>query len=124
MPRLIELKTFSDKRGNLSVFEDYEIPFAIRRVFYIYNLDASKRAGHRHKKTQQALLCLNGSCKIDVDNNIEKYSYFLNHPKKCLLLAPEDWHILYDFEPQTIVLVCASEYFDESDYIFEKYKDN
>src|SRR5690349_8978608 len=119
MSEVLILKTFSDKRGNLSVLEDYEIPFRIKRLFYIYGVDDSKRAGHRHKITWQALICLSGSCRIEVNNGQKKTSYILDHPKKCLLLEPVDWHILNEFKPGTILLVCASEYYSEDDYIFE-----
>lgn len=121
MSTLIELKTFTDKRGNLSVVEDYEIPFHVRRLFYIYGVDNSERGGHRHKKTWQALICLHGSCRVYVNNSKTDENYFLDNPKKCLILAPEDWHKLYDFTKDSILLVCASEYFDDNDYIFKEY---
>jgi hypothetical protein len=121
MSKLIELKTFSDRRGNLSVVEDYELPFPIKRLFYIYGVDESERAGHRHKLTRQALICLKGSCRVYVNNGHEETNYFLDQPKKCLILEPEDWHKLYEFTPGAILLVCASEYFDEKDYIFNEY---
>ena len=124
MSDLIELNTFSDNRGNLTVVEDYEIPFRIKRIFYIYELDESNRGGHRHKKTCQALICLKGKCKVRVNDGKDIITYVLDKPKKCLLLEPKDWHILTDFERGSIILVCASEYFDESDYVFEEYKLN
>ena len=122
MPELIKLNTYSDKRGNLSVLEDHEIPFKIKRFFYIYGVDNSERGGHRHKTTYQALICIKGKCKILVNNSKEITNFHLDEPRKCLILNPEDWHKLYDFEPESILLVCASEYFDENDYIFEEYK--
>jgi hypothetical protein len=122
MPSLIELNTFTDNRGNLSVLEDHEIPFRIKRFFYIYGVDDSVRGGHRHKITFQALICLKGNCKVFVNNGKETYNFLLDKPKKCLILNPEDWHEIYEFETDSILLVCASEYFDENDYIFEKYK--
>ena len=121
MPKLILLKTFIDKRGNLSVLDDREIPFKIKRLFYIYEVDKSERAGHRHKVTYQALICLTGSCKVDVNNGKEKSSFLLDTQNKCLILDPIDWHIVYDFLPESILLVCASEYYNEDDYIFEGY---
>jgi len=124
LPELILLKTFSDKRGNLSVLDDREIPFPIKRLFYIYGVDNSKRAGHRHKVTFQALISLEGSCRVIVDNGKEQTEYILDSPGKCLILAPEDWHILDGFKPGTILLVCASEYYNESDYIFEGYSNS
>jgi hypothetical protein len=122
MPCLLELNTFSDTRGNLSVLEDHEIPFKIKRFFYIYGVDNSERGGHRHKTTYQALICIKGKCKISVNNGKEITNFYLDEPRKCLILNPEDWHKIYDFEPESILLVCASEYFDENDYIFEEYK--
>lgn len=121
MSKLITLKTFKDNRGNLSVLEDREIPFPIKRLFYIYGVDNSKRAGHRHKKTYQALISLTGGCRVFVDNGKEQKEYIIDSPDKCLILDPPDWHLIDEFESRTILLVCASEYFDESDYIFEKY---
>ena len=63
MAKLLSLKTLTDKRGNLTVIEK-EIPFNIKRIFYIYGVDGSRRGGHRHHKTIQAAVCIQGSCKI------------------------------------------------------------
>ena len=63
MAQLINLKTFTDKRGNLTVIEKV-IPFDIKRIFYIYGVDSSVRGGHRHHKTIQAAISLKGSCTI------------------------------------------------------------
>ncbi len=121
MASLLCLKTFTDKRGNLTVIEKV-IPFDIKRIFYIYGVDDSVRGGHRHKKTIQAAICLKGSCRIFNDNNIIQEEFLLDSPDKCLLLMPEDWHKMYDFTPDAILMVLASEYFDENDYIFEPYR--
>ena len=121
MAYLINLKTFSDSRGNLTVIEDTELPFKIKRVFYIYGVDNSVRGGHRHKTTIQALVALQGSCEIyNNDNNTEK-RFALNHPSQCLILEPQDWHNMYNFSKDCILQVFASEYFSESDYIWEAY---
>lgn len=121
MAYLLSLKTFTDKRGNLTVIEKV-IPFDIKRIFYIYGVDDSVRGGHRHKKTIQAAICLKGSCRIFNDNNIKQEDFLLDSPDKCLLLMPEDWHKMYEFTPDAILMVLASEYFDENDYIFEPYQ--
>ncbi len=121
MASLLCLKTFIDKRGNLTVIEKV-IPFDIKRIFYIYGVDDSVRGGHRHKKTIQAAVCLKGSCRIFNDNNITQEEFLLDSPDKCLLLMPEDWHKMYDFTPDAILMVLASEFFDENDYIFEPYR--
>lgn len=120
MAQIIDLQTFTDKRGNLTVIEKV-IPFDIKRIFYIYGVDDSKRGGHRHHKTIQAAVCIKGECKIfSNDNNIEQI-FELNNPSKCLILKPEDWHTMYDFSEDAILMVFASEYFDKNDYIFEPY---
>ena len=121
MAHLIDLKTHTDNRGNLTVVEKV-LPFDIKRVFYIYGVDDSKRGGHRHHKTVQAAVCIQGACKIYNNNSSEEHVYELNSPSKCLIIEPEDWHTMYDFTPDAILMVFASEYFDKNDYIFEPYK--
>ena len=121
MARFITLRSFTDDRGSLSVIEGGEIPFQIKRVFYIYELNQSTRAGHRHKSTWLALICVQGSCKVHVNNGIEISNYTINRPNNGLILDPADWHLLYDFGPQTILLVFASEEFHKDEYIFDKY---
>lgn len=122
MAELINLKTFTDKRGNLTVIEKV-IPFDIRRIFYIYGVDDSVRGGHRHKKTVQAAICLVGKCTIHNDNSKVQQEFILDSPDKCLLIAPEDWHKMYDFSEDAILMVLASEFFDPDDYIYEPYHD-
>ncbi|MBA3665085.1 MAG: FdtA/QdtA family cupin domain-containing protein [Bacteroidetes bacterium] len=120
MARIIDLKTFTDKRGNLTVI-DRSIPFDIKRIFYIYGVDDSKRGGHRHRKTIQAAICIKGSCTIYNNDGTKEEIFRLDKPNKCLLLEPHDWHAMYDFSDDAILMVLASEYFDEGDYIFQPY---
>ncbi|MGB4839011.1 MAG: FdtA/QdtA family cupin domain-containing protein [Saprospiraceae bacterium] len=120
MPKLLTLKTFSDSRGNLTVVEKI-IPFDIKRIFYIYKVDNSLRGGHRHKSTVQAAICINGSCVVSCDNGKEKDVFTLNHPEKCLILYPEDFHEMYNFTEDAVLLVLASTEFDPTDYIYEAY---
>lgn len=121
MARIIDLKTFTDTRGNLTVVEKV-IPFDIKRIFYIYGVDESKRGGHRHHKTIQAAICIKGACSIYNNNNEKEEIFELNKPNKCLLLSPADWHQMYNFTPDAILMVFASEYFDANDYIYEPYQ--
>lgn len=120
MAHVINLKTFTDKRGNLTVIEK-SIPFDIRRIFYIYGVDESVRGGHRHHKTIQAAICIQGSCTISNNNGEKTEAFLLDAPYKCLILEPKDWHQMYDFTPDAILMVLASEYFDAEDYIYEPY---
>jgi len=120
MAYLIDLKTFTDKRGNLTVIEK-SIPFDVKRIFYIYGVDDSVRGGHRHHKTIQAAICLQGSCHINNNNGNKKEEFTLDSPHKCLILEPSDWHTMDRFTSDAILMVLASEYFDANDYIFEPY---
>lgn len=120
MAQIIDLQTFTDKRGNLTVIEKV-IPFDIKRLFYIYGVDDSKRGGHRHHKTIQAAICIKGSCTIYNNNGSNETIYVLDKPHLCLILNPEDWHTMYDFSEDAILMVLASENFDANDYIFEPY---
>ncbi len=120
MAYIIDLKTFTDKRGNLTVIEKV-IPFDIKRVFYIYGVDDSKRGGHRHHKTIQAAICIKGSCTIYSNDGKNETDFELNQPNKCLILQPEDYHTMFNFSPDAILMVFASEYFDAADYIHEPY---
>ena len=117
----IDLKTFTDKRGNLTVIERV-IPFDIKRIFYIYGVDSSVRGGHRHKKTLQAAICIQGSCHIYNNDGGKEETFILDEPNKCLVLEPKDWHTMNNFTPDSILMVLASEFFDQDDYIFEPYK--
>ncbi|HAN78873.1 MAG TPA: hypothetical protein DCQ31_14485 [Bacteroidales bacterium] len=120
MAHILDLKTFTDKRGNLTVIEKV-LPFDVKRIFYIYGVDDAKRGGHRHHKTIQAAVCLSGSCTIYNHNGTSEENFELNKPSVCLILEPNDWHTMSNFTPDAILMVLASEYFDEKDYIFEPY---
>ena len=121
MAHFIDLQTHTDKRGNLTVIESV-IPFDIRRIFYIYGVDDSRRGGHRHHKTVQAAICIRGACKIYNNNGQEEETFDLDSPSKCLILETADWHEMFDFTPDAILMVLASENYDPADYIFEPYK--
>jgi len=122
MAYLIDLQTKSDDRGSLTVIEKV-LPFDIKRVYYIYNnADNLPRAKHRHKKTIQATICLKGSVEVYNNNGSTKESFLLNDPAKCLILEPQDWHIMRNFSEDAILLVLASSNYDTEDYIHEEYK--
>jgi dTDP-4-dehydrorhamnose 3,5-epimerase-like enzyme len=120
MAYYIDLKTFTDSRGNLTVIEK-SIPFDIKRIFYIYGVDQSVRGGHRHHKTIQAAICIQGSCRIINNDNESQAEFHLSAPNQCLILEPKDWHQMDQFSPDAILMVLASEYYDQNDYIFAPY---
>lgn len=121
MAELLDLKTFTDNRGNLTVIEKV-IPFDIKRIFYIYGVDNSLRGGHRHHKTKQVAIAIQGSCKIICQDGKQESLFFLNQPHKCLILKPEDYHTMSNFSSDCILMVLASEYYTPDDYIFEPYQ--
>jgi dTDP-4-dehydrorhamnose 3,5-epimerase-like enzyme len=121
MAYLIDLTSFTDDRGHLTVIEK-TIPFDIRRIFYIYGVDSSARGGHRHKKTRQAAVCIQGSCHINNHDGSEVNTFALSKPDQCLILEPADWHTMDNFSSDAILMILASEYFDKNDYIFEPYE--
>ncbi len=120
MPTLFKIKTISDSRGQLSVL-DQDMPFDVKRVYYIHHVSQQRRGGHRHKITKQALICVSGSCMIHVNNGSLQEDFILNDPAICLLIEPEDWHYMDDFSTDAVLLVLASEKFDADDYISEEY---
>jgi dTDP-4-dehydrorhamnose 3,5-epimerase-like enzyme len=123
MAYLINLKTFTDQRGNLTVIEKV-FPFDIKRIFYIYGVDSSARGGHRHHKTIQAAICIQGECKIYNNDSHTESFFHLDKPDKCLILEPKDWHQMFEFSSDSILMVLASEFFNQDDYIFKKYEGN
>jgi dTDP-4-dehydrorhamnose 3,5-epimerase-like enzyme len=123
MARIINLSTFSDVRGNLTVMDNIAdlLPFSVKRMFYIYGADASERGGHRHKKTYQAAICLGGTCVIGNHDGRNRESFVLDMPNKCLILEPQDWHTMEIHGKHAMLMVFASECYDSEDYIYEPY---
>ena len=119
------VKTFrfeihGDDRGSLiSLEENKDFPFEVKRVYYIFKtLPDVRRGFHAHKKLQQILVCVNGSCKIHLDNGLgETAEVLLNDPAVGLYIANDTWREMYDFSEQAVLMVLASEHYDESDYI-------
>jgi hypothetical protein len=118
MAKIISIPTFSDSRGSLSVIERI-LPFDIKRVYYIYNVDDSERGYHAHKKTIQALIMLNGSCNVFVGDKNHSTKFEMNSPENFLLLMPEDFHWMTNFSKGSILLVLASHEFNTNDYILK-----
>ncbi len=123
MAHIIKFKTFTDERGSLTVVEK-EVPFNIKRVYYIYGVKGKAvRGQHRHHKTIHALVCIKGSCEIYINDGKKKETHILNTPDQGLVLMPEDWHSMYNFSEDAVLLVFASEYYDPDEYIAEGYDD-
>ena len=108
-----------DERGQLIALEEYnDIPFHIKRVYFMYDtIPGVIRGKHAHKSLQQILVCVHGSCKIKLDNGREKKVVVLEKPYEGLYVANNMWREMYDFSPDAVLMVFASEVYDESDYI-------
>ena len=105
-----------------------EIPFVIKRVYYIFDVpNKAVRGRHAHRTLDQFLICVRGSLKILVDDSIKKEEIILDSPFVGMYLGPGVWHEMYDFSSDALLLVLAAEHYDEKDYIrkydeFIKYK--
>lgn len=93
-----------------------DFPFLIKRFYLVHG--QGKRAGHRHKRTHQLIICIFGTCILEVNNGKEKTMYTLDKSDKALYLLPEDWHIMTG---NYTILVLASQPYDVNDYIDEPY---
>ncbi len=108
-----------DDRGQLVAIEQLrDLPFEIRRVYYIYDtLEGVRRGFHAHLNLEQILVCVKGSCKIHLDDGTDTAEVVLDKPYEGLYIANNMWREMYDFSPDAVLLVLASEYYDEADYI-------
>lgn len=109
-----------DERGQLVALEEFrDIPFRIKRVYYMYDTVADVVRGHHaHKSLEQILICIHGSCKILLDNGLgEKKIIPLEKPYEGLYVSNDMWREMFDFSPDAVLMVLASELYDEADYI-------
>ena len=120
---IINFDIKGDERGSLiSLEENKNIPFEIKRVYYIFNtVEGIRRGFHAHKKLKQVLVCVAGSCKILLDDGKSKEEISLDNPNKGLLIESMIWREMFDFSPDCVLMVLADEVYDESDY-FRDYQ--
>lgn len=116
---MIKLKQMASNDGNLVPIEGQkEIPFEIKRVYYIFNVPENIRRGfHSHNKLHQALICVKGSVKVSLKNPNEEEIVHLNNPAEALYIGPMVWREMFDFSDDAVLLVLASDYYTEDDYI-------
>ena len=124
--KILEFIDLGDERGNLVVIEGegIDIPFDIKRVFYIYGSDSEVvRGQHANRETEFLLVNVSGTSKVRVDNGNEQEIIELNRPRMGLYLAPMVWKDMYDFSEDSVLLVLASRHYDPDEYIrdYDKY---
>lgn len=123
--KIIEFVDLGDERGNLVVIEGdgVDIPFDIKRVFYIYGSDAEVvRGQHANRETEFLLVNVSGTSKVKVDNGRASKVIELNRPRMGLYLPPMVWKDMYDFSEDSVLLVLASRHYDAGEYI-RNYQD-
>jgi WxcM-like, C-terminal len=122
--RAVELPVIHAPEGSLTVVEGEDhVPFAIERVYYLYDVPTGAvRGGHAHRSLQQLLVPLSGSFDVLLDDGAEKRTVHLNRPSAGILLTPMIWRELVHFSSGSVCMVLASAHYDESDY-FREYDD-
>ena len=127
--KLIDLRKISDRRGNLTVIEgNQDIPFDVKRVYYLYDVPGEEcRGAHAHKELYQLIIAANGSFTVTLDDGKHKKAFNLKRSYYGLLVVPGIWRVLDDFSSGAVLLCLASEHYDEADYIrnykeFKNYK--
>lgn len=116
---IITIKSVGSNSGSLSFVEGLkDIPFEIKRIYYITQVKAGIRRGsHAHKTLQQLLFCPYGKIRIDLNDGKEKHAILLDRPNRGLLLNPGLWREMLWLEDNSVLCVAASDYYDEDDYI-------
>ena len=109
-----------DERGHLVVVEgEQDIPFVVKRIFYMYGSDRDVvRGQHANRRSEFVLINVSGQSKIRVDDGLGNEAVFsLNRPHTGIYLPPMVWKDMYDFSPDSILLVLSSEHYDAEEYI-------
>ncbi|WP_133013469.1 sugar 3,4-ketoisomerase [Marinomonas flavescens] len=117
--QLIDFPPLGDDRGSLVALEaNKSIPFDIKRVYYIFGTEQGVARGfHAHKQLKQVAVCVTGRCRMVLDGGKHREDVWIDSPTKGILIEDMIWHEMHDFSEDCVLLVLASECYDESDYI-------
>lgn len=120
-PRIIDLPKIGDKRGNLSLVEEFKhIPFKIERTYWIYDVPGGeKRGGHAYRENQEFIVALSGSFDVVLDDGKEKKLYSLNRSYYGLYVPKGWWRQMENFSTNALALVLASTQYTKEDYIYD-----
>ncbi len=116
---MIELSKHHATQGNISVVENNkEVPFEVRRVYYLYDVPGGEsRGAHAHKELSQLIVAASGSFTVTLDDGEVKRTFLLNRPYQGLLVVPGIWRTLDDFSSGSVCMVLASHPYEKEDYI-------
>lgn len=124
--KIINFESLGDNRGNLVSLEgNNNIPFNIKRVYYLFETDLRVQRGfHAHKKLQQVAICVKGSCSFILDDGYVREEVLLDSPLKGLYINAMKWREMHSFSEDCVLVVLADSYYDEGDYIrnYEDFK--
>ncbi|WP_101542610.1 sugar 3,4-ketoisomerase [Bacteroides cutis] len=122
--KIINLPKFLDKRGNLSIIEEFKnIPFKIERTYWIYDVPGGEaRGGHAYKENQEFIVALSGSFDVILDDGKEKKTFSLNRSYYGLYVPKGLWREMNNFSTNSLALVLASTPYDTDDYIYDYSK--
>ena len=124
--RLTDFKTLGDERGSLIAIEEgYNAPFDIKRVYYIFDTQQGVERGfHAHKNLKQICIAVKGQCTFVLDDGAEREKIVLSNPNQGLFIEGLIWREMKDFSEDCVLVVLASEHYNESDYIrdYKKFK--
>jgi dTDP-4-dehydrorhamnose 3,5-epimerase-like enzyme len=117
--QFVEFPPLGDERGSLVALEgNSTVPFDIIRVYYIFGTQPGVARGfHAHENLKQIAVCVTGKCRMVLDNGKERSEVWLDSPTKGLLIDDLIWREMHDFSENCVLLVLASEHYDEGDYI-------
>lgn len=115
----VSYKVIGDERGSLVAIEGgVNVPFEIKRAYYLFGtLSGVSRGFHAHRELTQMAVCVSGKCLMVMDNGIQRTEIVLDAPNKAIFIDKMVWHEMHDFSHDCVLLVLASDHYDESDYI-------
>lgn len=124
--KTIDFPPLGDERGSLVALEAHKtVPFDVKRVYYIFGTKSGVSRGfHAHRALQQVSVCVTGKCRMVLDDGQQREDVWLDSPTKGLLIGDLVWREMHDFSPDCVLLVLASEFYDETDYIrsYDEFK--
>lgn len=117
--KIIPLQEHGDDRGSLVALEEqHNIPFSIKRVYYLFNTKENVRRGlHAHKNLMQVAIAVRGSCRFVLDDGAERIEVLLDNPAQGLLIESFMWREMYDFSDDCVLMILANSHYDENDYV-------